>query len=160
MASGMGGNPGSPGRMSPATAFEQLRILVWNLTSYSNSRIVQIAKAFVDLSKESPAMASGCHKAYREFLERSLAMRESRRCLALLYVCNEILTLDPLDEGWQGVLADAMLKSVPLICELATRQQVHDIRRAAVLGCARNMLVPGCAPVALISAYSSHGAPT
>ena len=149
------GNPGSPGRMSPAEAFEHLRILVWNLTSYSNSRIVQIAKAFVDMSKESPTIASGCHKAYREFLERSLAMGESRRCLALLYVCNEILTLDPLDEDWQAVLADAMLKSVPLICELATRQQVRDVRHLAMLRHAQHMLISSCVPVAPSSAFFS-----
>ena len=122
--------------LSIAEAFEQLRILIWSLSSYSNSRIVQIAKAFIDLSKESPSMAIGCHKAYVDYLERSYAGGEARRCLALLYVCNEILTLEPTDERWQAVLADAMSKYVPLICELALRLQVRYFLAYASCGSA------------------------
>jgi hypothetical protein len=122
-----GANVASMGVQSSAEAFEQLRMQIWSLSSYSNSRIVHIAKTFIDLSKESTSVASGCHKAYLDYLERSYAGGEARRCLALLYVCNEILTLDPTDERWQSVLADAMSKYVPLICELALRQQVRCI---------------------------------
>ena len=106
---------------------ERVRHLVWNLSSYSNSRIVEVAKGFVDTSKESPALAGECHKTYLECLEGAFSAREARRCLALLYISHEIVTMAPEDESWRAVLSGAMLKYVPLVCELALRQREYNV---------------------------------
>lgn len=117
---GGGGSGGDDG----GSTLERLRMLIWNLSSYSNSRIVEIAKGLVEIGKESPNMAIGCQKTYVDCLEGSFQAGESQRCLALLYVCNTILSLVPRDESWQAVLSNAMSKYVPLIFALALRQQV------------------------------------
>ena len=106
---------------------ERVRRLVWNLSSYSNSRIVEVAKGFVDTSKESPALAGECHKTYLDCLVGAFSAREARRCLALLYICNEIVTMAPDDESWRTMLSGAMLKYVPLVCELALRQREYNV---------------------------------
>jgi hypothetical protein len=106
---------------------EQLLLLIWNLSSYSNSGIVEIAKGFVDLSKGSAIMAGDSHQAFVDCLAGSYTAGESRRCLALLYVCNEILSSCPREDSWHTVLAKAMSKFVPLICELALRQQENNV---------------------------------
>ena len=113
--------------MSVELAMERVRRLVWNISNYSNSRIVEVAKGFVDTSKESPTLAGECHKTYRECLEGAYSAREARRCLALLYICNEIVTMAPDDESWRTVLSGAMVKYVPLVCDLALRQQEYNV---------------------------------
>eukprot|EP00277_Geminigera_cryophila_P030521 CAMPEP_0173057328 /NCGR_PEP_ID=MMETSP1102-20130122/675_1 /TAXON_ID=49646 /ORGANISM="Geminigera sp., Strain Caron Lab Isolate" /LENGTH=286 /DNA_ID=CAMNT_0013922823 /DNA_START=570 /DNA_END=1427 /DNA_ORIENTATION=- len=126
---GNGGDGGGGGGVGTniESAFERLRGLIWNLTSYSNIQIVEIAKGFVEIGKESPTLAGGCHTAYLDCLEGCLQAGESRRCLALLYVCNEILALVSGDESWQAVLAKAMSEYVPLVCSLALRQQENNV---------------------------------
>ena len=106
---------------------DRLRLLVWKLSSYSNSRIVEVAKGFVDTSRESPALASECHRTFIDCLEGAFSGLEARRCLALLYVCNEIVTMAPCDEGWRASLSAAMLKYVPIVCELALRQNELNV---------------------------------
>jgi hypothetical protein len=113
--------------MGAGSSLERLRLLIWNLSSYSNSRIVEIAKGFVDMSKESETMAGDSHQAFVDCLSSSYAAGESRRCLALLYVCNEILTSCPREDSWHAVLATAISKYVPLICGLALRQQENNV---------------------------------
>ena len=78
-----------------------------------------------------------------------------RGACAALGALGEVLSARPLDEDWQAVLADAILKSVPLICELATRQQVRDVRHLAMLRHAQHMLISSCVPVAPSSAFFS-----
>lgn len=106
---------------------DRLRVLIWNLAGYSNSRIVEIANGFVQTSRESDAMAGHSHKAYVDCLESAYTSCETRRCLALLYVCNEILTMAPNDESWKAVLSKAMSKYVPLICALALRHRENNV---------------------------------
>jgi len=124
VSGGSGGDGCGGSGMGTNSAFERLRVLVWNLTSYSNIQIVKIAKGFIEIDKESSTLVGVSHKAYLDCLEGCSQAGESRRCLALLYVCNEILVLVPGDESWQVLLAQAMSKYVPLICSLALRQQV------------------------------------
>lgn len=142
LSGGSGGDGCGGEGMGTNSEFERLRVLVWNLTSYSNIQIVKIAKGFVEIDKESSTLVGVSHKAYLDCLEGCSQAGESRRCLALLYVCNEILVLVPGDESWQVLLAQAMSKYVPLICSLALRQQVcscaavpfsppHSLGRAA-----------------------------
>jgi hypothetical protein len=58
---------GGPGT-AYGSAFERLRREIRNLSSYSNNRIVEIGKGFVDISKQSAAMAAACHKAFVDCL--------------------------------------------------------------------------------------------
>eukprot|EP00277_Geminigera_cryophila_P028269 CAMPEP_0179470068 /NCGR_PEP_ID=MMETSP0799-20121207/50591_1 /TAXON_ID=46947 /ORGANISM="Geminigera cryophila, Strain CCMP2564" /LENGTH=290 /DNA_ID=CAMNT_0021276895 /DNA_START=457 /DNA_END=1326 /DNA_ORIENTATION=+ len=127
LSGGSGGDGCGGGGMGTNSEFERLRVLVWNLTSYSNIQIVKIAKGFVEIDKESSTLVGVSHKAYLDCLEGCSQAGESRRCLALLYVCNEILVLVPGDESWQVLLAQAMSKYVPLICSLALRQQESNV---------------------------------
>ena len=126
----LGGGAGSSGRAGSGSGVggisstQRLRTMCMNLAGYSNQHIVEIAKGFVETSKESVAMASECQKTYVESLQNALAAEDPRRCLALLYVCNEMLTVGRADQSWQAVLSKAIKRFLPLICVLALNLQV------------------------------------
>ena len=143
-----------------SSSAERLRELVLKLASYSNAKIVEIATGFVEMSKESPATEGNAHKLYVDSFEGAFARGESHRCLALLYVCNEILTTVPEDESWRAVLAKAMTTYLPLICGLALRQKVSfgsypvPISSLCVCGCAFTLCCPLC-----FAPHVEHGEP-
>jgi len=113
--------------MGGVVSLERTRMLIGSLVGFSNARIEQIAQGFVQSSKKSESMAIHSHKAYIDCLESVFSLRDTRRCLAMLYVCNEIRTIVPYDDSWQAVLSNAMSQYVPRICALALRQWDNNV---------------------------------
>mmetsp|Transcript_19481 Transcript_19481/g.64525 ORF Transcript_19481/g.64525 Transcript_19481/m.64525 type:complete len:112 (-) Transcript_19481:4194-4529(-) len=98
--------------MDALEILKKLKESIRGLNSYSNSKIVDISKHFLELSTVNESAA---HKMYVESLRENVSTGQARRCLALFYVANEILQQSPKNDKWREVLADALVKLLPQV---------------------------------------------
>mmetsp|Transcript_19483 Transcript_19483/g.64535 ORF Transcript_19483/g.64535 Transcript_19483/m.64535 type:complete len:180 (-) Transcript_19483:3784-4323(-) len=110
--------------MDALEILKKLKESIRGLNSYSNSKIVDISKHFLELSTVNESAA---HKMYVESLRENVSTGQARRCLALFYVANEILQQSPKNDKWREVLADALVKLLPQVCSIALEKEENNV---------------------------------